>query len=155
MKQDARNTISVIDLNMRTTSSLEALNSIIQRTFPGQTTIFKFVESLKLLESIKSSDLHQLTSGFISNQQLERRRRADKHRNDKINHFTGLLTNKEISVAVFLESMSGKDVLPTIAYSVTRSKRALRLRPFIEGEASTSKGRKRVYNSKHEYSSSS
>lgn len=113
LSQDARNTISVIGLNMRTTSSLEALNAIIQKTFPAQTTIFKFVESLRLLESRKSCDLYQLTSG-ISNQHLERRRAADKKRNDKIIHYTGQLMNGEISVAVFLEAMAQRDILPKI-----------------------------------------
>ena len=45
---------------MRTTLPVEAINSVIQRSFPNQTTIFKFTESLKLYESIKTTDLYQL-----------------------------------------------------------------------------------------------
>lgn len=109
---------------MRTTSSLEALNSIIQRSFPGQTTIFKFIEALKLLESIKSTDLNQLFSSKVPTQQLERKRTADKQREKKIKHLTKQLKEGKISVAYFLESMSGqpgKDILPQIGTALKRS----------------------------------
>lgn len=112
ISQNERNTISVMDLNMRTTSSVEALNSVIQRSFPGQTTIFRFIESLRLHESIKSSDLYQLSLGEISNKIMERRRALDRHRDVKIKRLTTQLKNGEISVNVFLEAMSEKDVLP-------------------------------------------
>lgn len=99
---------------MRTTSSLESLNSIIQKSFPQQTNIFKFIDSLRLLESIKASNLHQIHCGFISNRQLERKRTADRDRDLKIKHLTKKLMKGKISVDVFLESMSEKDVLPNI-----------------------------------------
>lgn len=40
-KQNERNTISVADANMRTTSSVEAMNSAIQRPFPIKSIIKK------------------------------------------------------------------------------------------------------------------
>lgn len=99
---------------MRTTSSLEAINSVIQRSFPGQTNIYKFIESLRLYESRKSEDLYKMSTSGISNRQLERKRAVDKEREEKILYFTTQLKNGEISTSLFLESMSGKDVLPPV-----------------------------------------
>lgn len=112
--QNKRNALSVIDLNMRTTSSVESINSAIQRSFPDTTNIFKFIDSLKMYESIKSYDLHQLSLGEMSNNQLERKRKIDKERQEKIKYLTRKLQIGEITVAAFLESMSSKDVLPSI-----------------------------------------
>lgn len=98
---------------MRTTSSLEALNSVIQKTFPKKTTIFKFAESLRLLESIKATDLYQIGIGKITSPQLERRKAEDKERDKKIKYFTDKLYDGDISVAEFLLEMSDKDILIT------------------------------------------
>lgn len=91
---------------MRTTSSIEAMNSVIQRSFPSNTHIFKFVESLRLHESIKSSNLYQLSLGDISNQQLLRRRALDRERDEKIKIFSEKLKDGVISTAEFLKSMT-------------------------------------------------
>ncbi|XP_031626897.1 uncharacterized protein LOC116343127 [Contarinia nasturtii] len=84
LKQNERNTISVADLNMRTTSSLEGMNSVIQNSFSSNQNIYSFIEQLRLHESIKSSDLYQLSRSEITNKQLERRRTEDKVRDEKI-----------------------------------------------------------------------
>lgn len=99
---------------MRTTSSQEAMNSVIQRSFPKNTNILKFAKNLQLHESIKSSDLYQISNGEITNQNYVRRRLEDKLREEKISHFSQLLTDGEISVDQFLECMSGSDVLPSV-----------------------------------------
>lgn len=99
---------------MRTTSSLEALNSVIQRSFPAQTNIFKFVESLKLYEARKTTDLYQLSLRNTPSRKLERKRTADREREIKIQYFTRLLKDGEITVTTFLKSMSAKDILPPI-----------------------------------------
>lgn len=97
---------------MRTTSSLEAINSVIQRSFPGKTNIFKFIESLRLYESRKSEDLHKLSIGEIPYRQLERKRAVDRERERKIVFFSNQLDFGYISVEEFLESMSSHDILP-------------------------------------------
>lgn len=97
---------------MRTTSSLEGMNSDVQRDFPAQTTIFKFTDALKMHESKKSSDLHTLSLEKVSDQQLQRRRKEDRVRDDKIREFTALLKDGQISVLDFLKSMAIKEVLP-------------------------------------------
>lgn len=99
---------------MRTTSSVEGLNSVIQRSFPAKTHIFKFVDSLKMFEAIKSTDLYQLSTGEITSEQLERRRAVDKKRDEKIKYFSGKLNIGEISIASFLQAMSSKDILPPV-----------------------------------------
>lgn len=99
-------------LNMRTTSSLEGVNSIIQKSFPKITTIFKFAESLRMYEATKATDLYQIGNGQITNPQLERRRKADKERDKKIKYFTAELNSGNISIADFLLSMSDKDIQP-------------------------------------------
>lgn len=101
---------------MRTTSSVEAINSVIQRSFPGQTNIFKFTDSLRMHEAIKSTDMYQLYSGDITSDQLERRRLGDASREEKIKRLTMQLKNDEITLIDFLKSMSVKDVLPSTGW---------------------------------------
>lgn len=94
---------------MRTTSSIEGLNSVIQRSFPSRTTIFKFVESLKLHEATKSTDLYQISEGQVTNPQLERRRESDRQREQKIKVVTNALHAGDISVSEFLVAMYEED----------------------------------------------
>lgn len=99
---------------MRTTSSVEAMNSSIHRSFPARTNIFKFSENLRLHESIKSSYMYQLSNGDVTNQRFLRRRKEDIERDLKITFFSTQLKNGTISVSEFLEAMSCKDVLPPV-----------------------------------------
>lgn len=96
---------------MRTTSSIEGLNSVIQKSFPSRTTIFKFIESLKLHEATKATDLYQISEGQITNPQLERRRKTDRQREQKIEFVTNALNAGDISVSDFLVAMSEDDIL--------------------------------------------
>lgn len=97
---------------MRTTSSVEAINSSVQRDFPGKTNIFKFTDSLKLYESEKSSDLHCLSKETNLDKQLQRRRKEDRIRDAKIKANTDLLKVGAITAIEFLEAMAVKEVLP-------------------------------------------
>lgn len=102
---------------MRTTSSLESLNSVIQRGFPKNTHIFKFTDALKLFESEKSSDLYQLSLEKPSDRDFGRRRKKDILRNEKIKRNTELLENDMISVLDFLQNMV-KDGIYDMVYSL-------------------------------------
>lgn len=62
-------------------------------------------------ESVKSSDLCQLFRNKITDRQLQRKRKADREREEKIRHFTALLADGSITVPYFLGVMSKKDVL--------------------------------------------
>lgn len=99
---------------MRTTSSVEPVNSVIQRSFPKKTNIFKFIEHLKLFESIKSTDLYQLAQGEITSQKLERKRAEDKQRENRIIVCSDKLKNGDISVVEFLKLVSKKANFPAV-----------------------------------------
>lgn len=103
--QNERNSISVADANMRTTSLVESMNSVIQRSFPSKPHIFKFLECLRLHEAMKSTDLFQLASNQISNSKLMQKRAEDKRRNEKIELLSTRLEKKKINAAQFLEHM--------------------------------------------------
>lgn len=110
--QNKRNTISVAELNMRTTSSVESVNSVIQRRFPDRTNIFKFAEALKMYEAIRATDLYQLSRSDITTPNLARKRTEDRARDDKIKRYSDSLKEGQISIAKFLDEMSAKDILP-------------------------------------------
>lgn len=103
--QNERNTISVADAHMRTTSLVESMNSVIQRSFPPKPHWYKFVECLRLHEAIKSTDLYQMSSGDINNPKLQQIRAKDKERKEKIQLLLNKLNMEEIDVAEFLEQM--------------------------------------------------
>lgn len=110
MAQNERNTISVADANMNTTSLVEAMNSVIQRSFPPNPHWYKFVESLKLHEAIKSTDLFQIASGQITNPKLQQIRAEDIQRKEKIGFLSNKLNLEEITAAEFLEQMCDSSV---------------------------------------------
>lgn len=97
---------------MRTTSSVEGLNSVIQKDFDANTNIFKFTDSLRLFESEKSSDLHYLSLENKPKYEFQRRRREDQIRDEIIKENTELLKNGMISVLQFLKAVATKEVLP-------------------------------------------
>lgn len=80
---------------------------------PSNTNLFKFIESLKLHESIKSSDLYQLFTGNITNENAEKKRKEDRARVEKIKSLSDKLRAGKISVMAFLRSMSTNDT-PTV-----------------------------------------
>lgn len=92
---------------MRTTSQVEAMNSSIQRSFPSNTNIFKFIRNLQLFDSIKSSDL----SSLHLNEQMKKKRLEDQQRDDKIRLCTTCLKNKDITVPEFLRLMADKSII--------------------------------------------
>lgn len=99
---------------MRTTSSLESLNSQLNRTFGrARPNIFQFIDHIKSHESSKCERMAKLVkTTSVSTKQLERKRKKDKERDDKIKYFTEKLEQNIINVCVFLESMANKDMLP-------------------------------------------
>lgn len=101
---------------MRTTSSVESLNSTIGRSFPKHPSILKFVEHLKLHEFGKYCDLLNLSKPDLPSKQLEkqlnRKRKIDREREEKIVFFTKKLKTKEIGPSEFLDAMATKEILP-------------------------------------------
>lgn len=93
---------------MRTTSSIEALNSTIQRTFPDSSNIFKFIQNLSLFDAIKSSDLYQLT--LETGMNAKKKRFDDQQRHEKIDFCSKCLKNEELNVFEFLSLMADKRI---------------------------------------------
>lgn len=113
---------------MRTTSSLEALNTAMGRSFPKHPHIFKFIDRLRLLELSKSIDMLDLIRNDSINEQFKRKRQRDKQREEKIQHYTEKLkTSKDMTPGLFLEAMANKVVLPGTG----------KIRKFVTFETST------------------
>lgn len=94
---------------MRTTSSLEGFNSVLNRTIAKHPNFFKFVERLRIHESRKADDMIALVQDPVSKKQLEPKHKKDKDRNDKIKHFTDLLCAHKLTVADFLDAITSSN----------------------------------------------
>lgn len=90
---------------MRTTSSLEAFNSYLNRTMAKRAGFFKFVSNLKLHESRKAETMHHLANDTVPDSQYNRRKLSDQKRDKKIKILTEQLSNGMISMTGFLDAM--------------------------------------------------
>lgn len=97
---------------MRTTSSVESLNSVLGRSFPKHPHILKFIDYLKHHEFSKYCDLLNLLKSDISPKQLGRKRKLDQEREEKIVFFTKKLKSNDILPSEFLDAMAIKEILP-------------------------------------------
>lgn len=96
---------------MRTVSSLESMNSQIGRSFQRHANIFKFIESLKMHEFMKSSEMKLILN--TPERSLRKKHKTDREREEKIKFFTTLLKRKEVDIGEFLEAMANKAILPS------------------------------------------
>lgn len=102
---------------MRTTSSLESQNSQMNRFFDtSHPSIFQFIDCLKSYEFMKGNKMDSLIGNNVPKKQLERKRKRDVKRNEKINFFTQMLEDGLISVGDFLEAMGNRIILPYNGY---------------------------------------
>lgn len=89
---------------MRTTSSVESLNATLSRWFPHHPHIYKFLECLKLHEYSKALDMLDAVKTRASPKQLQRRKKKDQKREEKIKYLTDLFKHdKTMSAERFLE----------------------------------------------------
>lgn len=109
--KNEKNGLSVANLNMRTTSSVESMNSHMGRTFPKHPNIFKFINCLKQFEYTKTTNMRILTENCPACQ-TKRKHYKDREREKKIQHFSVLLGRKKIDIGMFLEAMSNERILP-------------------------------------------
>lgn len=92
---------------MRTTSSVEAFNSFLNRSILKRDHFFKFIERLKLHDSRKTDDFFNLIhDNVLPKHQLERTKKRDQLREEKIKLYSFLLDRKEITFEQFLEEMA-------------------------------------------------
>lgn len=80
--------------------------------FPKHPEIYKFVDCLKLFEFEKRSEMIELRD-IVCEKQLQRKRKKDKVRGEKIEFFSSLLKKNEISIREFLEAMGNRVILPS------------------------------------------
>lgn len=80
--KNEENPLSVYGLNMRTTSSLESLNSVLGRLIPKRPNIFKFVDGIKIHEFTKHRELLELSFHCPKNQ-LKREKKRDAERDEQ------------------------------------------------------------------------
>lgn len=101
---------------MRTTSSLEAMNAVLRRTFPNHPHVFKFIDRLKIHEFSKYLEMLEAVRS-IGVGSVVRKKKKDQIRDNKINCLTLALKIKNLTPGEFLKSMSTNkdgDVLPMI-----------------------------------------
>lgn len=104
--------LSVANVHMRTTSSLEAFNSALNRSIPKKANFFTFVERLKLHESRKADQMCNLINDSLPQNHYERKHERDQKREEKIQFYTELLCSGKINTRGFLGAMadeSGKN----------------------------------------------
>lgn len=87
---------------MRTTSSLESLNSQMRRTFPTHGHIWQFIEQLKFHEYSKANDMLCIM-GKPNNHPKTKKAQL---RHDKIEFQSNLLKIRKITVSEFLIAVS-------------------------------------------------
>lgn len=96
---------------MRTTSSLESLNSVLKRTFPLHPNMFRFMERLKVFEFGKQLKMFDsMRKGPSEN----RRRLQDRLRDEKVRNILHQLNNTEddFNIGDFFNMLANQDILP-------------------------------------------
>lgn len=98
---------------MRTTSSLESMNSVLRRVFPVHPHLFKFMERLQYHEFGRQIDMMELSN---IEKRLEMKTPRYRQRDTKIKLCLDKLNDEEemFTVGDFLTSLSNKSVLPNI-----------------------------------------
>lgn len=117
--QHKTNSLSVANLPMRTTSSLECFHSKLNRTVAKKPNFFKLTERLKMHESRSADRMHNTIHDILPDERFEPKLKRDKERAAKIKHFTDLLCNEKITVGQFLNAMAAEDC-KFITYQVVR-----------------------------------
>lgn len=90
---------------MRTTSSLESLNSVLGRLIPHKPNIFKFFDGIRIHEFAKYQELLQLDT-LETESGPTRKRKRDQERDDRIKQVTQDLVDEKITTRMFLETFS-------------------------------------------------
>lgn len=114
--QNQKNSISVANLNMRTTSSLESFNAVLNRSIAKKANFFKFLERLKLHESRKADDMHSRAHHTLPEKHFKRRHLRDQERENKIRSLTTLLESGAISTGDFLQAMANESSTYAITF---------------------------------------
>lgn len=104
--QNEKNSLSVANLNVRTTSSLESFHRSLNRSMAKHGTFYVFLEGLKLNESDKSNNMYNLIHNNLPESHLQRRHAEDQKREEYIRQFSADLKNGNLTTMTFLEAMA-------------------------------------------------
>lgn len=91
---------------MRTTSSLESFNAVLNRSLVKHGHFFEFTMRLKFHESRKSDEMYYLMYDDVPHNQLQRRKKCDKEREKKVQTNTALLMSGVFSIREFMNAMA-------------------------------------------------
>lgn len=92
---------------MRTTSSLESMNSQMNRMFfKSHPNIFVFIENLKCHEYIEAEEMFNLVNTVVKDRQFERKRFRDRQRDEIIKYYSDLLEQNLITANKFLKDVA-------------------------------------------------
>lgn len=104
--QDEVNSLSVANVNMRTTSSLESFNSALNRSIPKKANFFTFVQRLKLHESRKADQMSNIINDKLPQNHFERKHYCDRKREEKIRLHSERLYNGQTNTCGFLAAIT-------------------------------------------------
>lgn len=99
---------------MRTTSALEAFNSVLSRSLPKHANFFKFIDSIKHHEFSRFTDF--LNSIDQTSEPVKKKRKQDQLRDEKIKHCSERLKEGQINFKEFLSTVSGLEDLPFVLF---------------------------------------
>lgn len=112
--QNEKNSISVANLSMRTTSSVESFNAVLYRSIERHPDFYKLVIALQIHESRKTDQMHYLATNNPSpDAHFKKKRKLDQERDLKITALTEKLNGGTVSVEEFMLAMAnGEDGRP-------------------------------------------
>lgn len=96
---------------MRTTSALEAFNSVLNRSLPKHANFFKFIDSIKQHEFSRYTEFSNSIDKCPETRKKKRKR--DQLRDEKISECSMELKEKKIDVKIFLSKMSVRQDFPS------------------------------------------
>lgn len=89
---------------MRTTSSLESNNAVLNKSLPKRSNFFKFTQSLKQQEFAKSTDFLNICNGLQAKNVRTKKNHTEK--NNQINKLKYQFDAKVISLNVYIKSLA-------------------------------------------------
>lgn len=92
---------------MRTTSSVESFNAVLNRSIERHPEFFKLVLALQLHESRKADEMHYLATNNPSpDAHFKKKNKQDQERNEKITALTEKLNLGILSTEEFMWAMA-------------------------------------------------
>lgn len=94
------------NINMRTTSSVESFNALLNRSMQKRPDFFNFVMALQIHESRKVDEMFYVAKNPTPDEFFEKKKKQDKNRDKKIRNLTEMLNKNELSTEEFMRAMA-------------------------------------------------